>query len=134
MSFDNPVPKKRRSIKKTPPCIFIMITSYSHQLTIVGLHTFINGLFNLFIYFKNVYKVDPFPWLMIIRTIVEYLPWAHKYQLSFLFYHRDHHRNCLKKNGKTQQRHSNFFTDIKLVPIHYFYKRNKVFNIMLWNE
>jgi len=36
---------------------------------------------------------------MIIGAIEEYLPWAHKHQLPFLFYHRDH-RNSLNKNGK----------------------------------
>lgn len=65
---------------------------------------------------KNVFEVESFLWLIVTGTREEHLPWAHKYHLSFLFYHRDHHRNNLKM-GKKQGSHSNFFPQTKFASI-----------------
>lgn len=64
---------------------------------------------------------------MKMHTPGGYLPWAHRHQLSFQFYHRDHHVSNLNKMGKNQQLKNIIFTVITLVSTDYlFYKRNKI--------
>lgn len=98
MSFNKTVPKKEQINLKNlhiyyDHCLFMSIDNS-------GFVYFNQQIVSLIYLVLKLFEVDSFLWLMVTGTRDEHLPWAHKHQLSFLFYYRDHHRNSLNKNGE----------------------------------